>query len=297
MPKLSSAIDTSADTFLSNAALNRGLADELRSRVAGAALGGPEASRARHVARGKLLPRERVERLLDPGAPFLRDRPAGGVRPLRRRGAGGGGDLRRRAGLGPRGGDRLQRPDGEGRRLFPHDGEEAPARPGDRPAEPPAVRLSGGQRRRQPAAPGGGVPRPRPLRPHLLQSGADVGAGHRPDRLRHGLLHRRRRLCAGHERRDGDREGLRSRKPGHHLPRRPAPGEGGDRRGDLRHRPWRRRHPWAQVRRGGSCGRQRRACVGDRPLHRRPARREGRGGRPTSASPARRSSILPSSTA
>src|ERR1700749_1594361 len=71
MPKLSSAVDARGDTFLSNAALNRGLADELRSRVGGAALGGPEASRARHVSRGKLLPRDRVERLLDPGSPFL----------------------------------------------------------------------------------------------------------------------------------------------------------------------------------------------------------------------------------
>jgi 3-methylcrotonyl-CoA carboxylase beta subunit len=71
MPKLSSAIDVKGDGFLAAAAHNRALADELRSRVAGAALGGPEASRARHVARGKLLPRERVERLLDPGAPFL----------------------------------------------------------------------------------------------------------------------------------------------------------------------------------------------------------------------------------
>ncbi|MFM9701340.1 carboxyl transferase domain-containing protein, partial [Streptomyces europaeiscabiei] len=41
------------------------------ARVAKAALGGDEKSRARHVARGKLLPRDRVERLLDPGSPFL----------------------------------------------------------------------------------------------------------------------------------------------------------------------------------------------------------------------------------
>jgi len=54
-----------------NASLNRQLADELRRRVALAALGGPEAVRARHKARGKLLPRERVERLLDPASPFL----------------------------------------------------------------------------------------------------------------------------------------------------------------------------------------------------------------------------------
>ncbi len=50
---------------------NRALKDELWSKVAGAALGGNEKSRERHTSRGKLLPRERVERLLDPGSPFL----------------------------------------------------------------------------------------------------------------------------------------------------------------------------------------------------------------------------------
>jgi 3-methylcrotonyl-CoA carboxylase beta subunit len=54
-----------------NAAVNCALAAQLRRRVAAAALGGPEAVRARHTARGKLLPRERVDRLLDPGSPFL----------------------------------------------------------------------------------------------------------------------------------------------------------------------------------------------------------------------------------
>ncbi|MEY5006735.1 MAG: hypothetical protein RL764_51 [Pseudomonadota bacterium] len=53
------------------AAHNRALAADLRARVAAAALGGDERSRERHVARGKLLPRERVEHLLDPGSPFL----------------------------------------------------------------------------------------------------------------------------------------------------------------------------------------------------------------------------------
>ncbi|MEY3985252.1 MAG: hypothetical protein RLZ59_697 [Pseudomonadota bacterium] len=53
------------------AAHNLALAQELRARVAAAALGGDERSRERHVARGKLLPRERVEQLLDPGSPFL----------------------------------------------------------------------------------------------------------------------------------------------------------------------------------------------------------------------------------
>ena len=50
---------------------NRALSAQLRDRVAHAALGGDERSRKRHVSRGKLLPRDRVEGLLDPGAPFL----------------------------------------------------------------------------------------------------------------------------------------------------------------------------------------------------------------------------------
>ena len=50
---------------------NRALVAELRAKVAAAALGGNAKSRERHVARGKLLPRERVERLLDPGSPLL----------------------------------------------------------------------------------------------------------------------------------------------------------------------------------------------------------------------------------
>ncbi|WP_309066489.1 carboxyl transferase domain-containing protein [Microbacterium sp.] len=47
------------------------LADELQETLARAALGGPERSRQRHVARGKLLPRDRVARLLDEGSPFV----------------------------------------------------------------------------------------------------------------------------------------------------------------------------------------------------------------------------------
>jgi len=58
-------------TFRNNADHNRALAERLRADVAAAGLGGPSASRERHAARGKLLPRDRVERLLDPGSPFL----------------------------------------------------------------------------------------------------------------------------------------------------------------------------------------------------------------------------------
>ena len=49
----------------------RALSEQLRDRVATARLGGSEASRTRHLGRGKLLPRDRVDRLLDPGSPFL----------------------------------------------------------------------------------------------------------------------------------------------------------------------------------------------------------------------------------
>jgi hypothetical protein len=64
-------------------------------------------------------------------------------------------------------------------------------------AEPPALHLPGRFRRRQPAEPGRGLPRPRPLRPHLLQPGQHVGAGHPADRRGDGLVHGRRRLRAG----------------------------------------------------------------------------------------------------
>jgi len=71
MRKLRSSVDPKSEAFAANAKVNRALVDELRARSATAALGGPEDSRKRHTARGKLLPRDRVMRLLDPGSPFL----------------------------------------------------------------------------------------------------------------------------------------------------------------------------------------------------------------------------------
>jgi 3-methylcrotonyl-CoA carboxylase beta subunit len=71
MPLIKTAIDTAGAAFQANAEVNRALVAELRDRTAKAALGGPEESRRRHAGRGKLLPRERVMRLLDPGSPFL----------------------------------------------------------------------------------------------------------------------------------------------------------------------------------------------------------------------------------
>jgi 3-methylcrotonyl-CoA carboxylase beta subunit len=71
MTEIVSKVDDGSETFRRFAANNRALAEELRSRVAKTALGGPDKHRERHVARGKLLPRDRVTRLLDPGSPFL----------------------------------------------------------------------------------------------------------------------------------------------------------------------------------------------------------------------------------
>ena len=70
-PVLPSLHQPDAPDAQARAAHNRALADDLRARVAKAAQGGDAKSRDRHTARGKLLPRDRVERLLDPGSPFL----------------------------------------------------------------------------------------------------------------------------------------------------------------------------------------------------------------------------------
>ena len=68
--RIDSKIDLASDESRARGAHNRALAERLCADVAKAALGGTEKSRERHTSRGKLLPRERVERLLDPGSPF-----------------------------------------------------------------------------------------------------------------------------------------------------------------------------------------------------------------------------------
>jgi 3-methylcrotonyl-CoA carboxylase beta subunit len=71
VPVLRSTSDPSSERFRTNDAGHRALVAELKDRLAMAALGGPESSRARHVERGKLLPRDRLDTLLDVGSPFL----------------------------------------------------------------------------------------------------------------------------------------------------------------------------------------------------------------------------------
>ncbi|HMF21534.1 MAG TPA: carboxyl transferase domain-containing protein [Pseudolabrys sp.] len=71
MAILSSSIDKNAVEFRANAERMRALVQELQARRAEAAHGGPQRARERHVARGKLLPRDRVMNLIDVGSPFL----------------------------------------------------------------------------------------------------------------------------------------------------------------------------------------------------------------------------------
>ncbi|APW39878.1 methylcrotonoyl-CoA carboxylase [Rhodoferax koreense] len=71
MPILETQLNARSADFQANAAAMRALVDDLRTKLAQAAAGGGEAARAKHTARGKLLPRERVQMLLDPGTPFL----------------------------------------------------------------------------------------------------------------------------------------------------------------------------------------------------------------------------------
>jgi 3-methylcrotonyl-CoA carboxylase beta subunit len=70
-PVLRSRADPASERFQRNAAEHAALAAELRVRLAAAGRGGPERARERHAARGKLLPRDRVDALVDPGSPFL----------------------------------------------------------------------------------------------------------------------------------------------------------------------------------------------------------------------------------
>ena len=71
MSVLTSSVDTECDRFKRNAEFMQALLDELRERSGAAAEGGNEKARERHTKRGKLLPRDRIRRLLDPDTPFL----------------------------------------------------------------------------------------------------------------------------------------------------------------------------------------------------------------------------------
>ncbi len=71
MPVLETKLNARSADFVANAAAMRALVDDLNVKVNKAALGGGDVARARHTSRGKLLPRDRVQMLLDPGTSFL----------------------------------------------------------------------------------------------------------------------------------------------------------------------------------------------------------------------------------
>lgn len=71
MPILESKLNPRSDEFRANQAALDALVADLRDKVERLAQGGGQAARDKHVARGKLLPRERIALLLDPGTPFL----------------------------------------------------------------------------------------------------------------------------------------------------------------------------------------------------------------------------------
>lgn len=71
MTVLNSNLNTRSDEYKANAAHMQGLVDDLKDKIAIIKQGGNENARAKHLARGKLLPRDRVLSLLDPGTPFM----------------------------------------------------------------------------------------------------------------------------------------------------------------------------------------------------------------------------------
>jgi 3-methylcrotonyl-CoA carboxylase beta subunit len=81
MAVLPSAVDPRSPEFARNAGVMGGLVDELREKLDQVKRGGSDEAKARHVARGKMLPRDRVAALIDPGSPFLELSPlaAGGM--------------------------------------------------------------------------------------------------------------------------------------------------------------------------------------------------------------------------
>jgi 3-methylcrotonyl-CoA carboxylase beta subunit len=71
MPHIESKLNPRSEDFKANADAMQKVVDDLRDKVEKIMLGGGDAARAKHTARGKLLPRDRVQMLLDPGTPFL----------------------------------------------------------------------------------------------------------------------------------------------------------------------------------------------------------------------------------
>ena len=272
MAVIKTTADVASKEFRANQAAMRALVAELEAQRAKAAEGGPPQARERHSGARQAFAARAGDDAHRSGHAVPRTVAARRQRHVRRRHPWRRHHHRRRPRRRPRMRHRLQRFHHQGRHLLSDDGEEAFARPGDRAREPAAVPLSGRFRRRQPAAPDRSVSRPRAFRPHLLQSGDAVGRRHCPDRGGDGLVHCWRSLRAGDVGRDHHRA-----QSGHDLPRRPAAGEGGDRRSRQRRRARRRRSAHQKIRRCRLHGRERPPRAGAVPPdRRRPEHQEDR---------------------
>ena len=258
MAILTSSIDSNAAEFRANAEKMRALTAQLQARRAEAALGGPEKARERHVGRGKLLPRDRVMNLIDPGSPFLELSPlaANGMYDDAIHGAGlitGIGRIEGRECMVVCNDSTIK-----GGTYFPMTVKKhLRAQEIARENRLPCIYL----------VDSGGANLPHqtevfPDREHfgrIFYNQATLSALRIPQiAVVMGSCTAGRRLCAGDVGRDHHRQ-----EPGHHLSRRPAAGEGGDRRGGERRGSRRRRPACAQVRRRRSsgAGRPSRACA------------------------------------
>ena len=203
MSIIKSTINTRSEEFQANAKSLRGMVDDLRAKAAEVSLGGGESARAKHTARGKLLPRDRVGHLLDPGTPFL--------------------EVGQMAAFG----------------MYDNDAPSAGVITGIGRVQGVECMIVAND-----ATVKGGTYYPMTVKKHLraqeiaeqnnlpcvylVDSGGAFlpkqDEGHSADRGGDGLMYRRRRLCAGDVGRDHHRQ-----ESGHHLPRRSAAGEGGDR--------------------------------------------------------------------
>lgn len=250
MSVLTSLVDPGSDGFRANAAHNRALAAELRARVATVALGGSEASRERHVSRGKLLPRDRVTRLLDPASPFLEigQLVANGLYGDEVPGAG------MIAGIG--------RVSGREVMIVANDSTVKGGTYYPLTVKKHLRAQEIAQENRLPCVylvDSGGANLPHqaevfPDRDHfgrIFFNQANMSAQGIPDCERDGKLYRRRRLRARHVGRERDRAWA-----GDDLPRRPAFGESRDGRSDLGRGTGRCGNAWPQVGRGRSYRRE-----------------------------------------
>ena len=160
----------------------------------------------------------------------------------------------------------------KGGTYFPAHGEEASARAGDRAREPAALHLSGRFRRRQPAAPG-----PRSSPTAIISAASSTTRPTCPPPASPQIAVVMGSCTAGGAYVPAMSDETHHRaQPGHHFSRRPAAGEGRDRRGGERGRARRRRRPYAPLRRRRLLCRRRRPCAGDVPPHRRPSQRRRR---------------------